>query len=345
MYNQDVKERFISDTYNGRMESTAECITLFNAFEEYERTWSADLCTRSAEQIQSILSNPNSIAISAFGIRKASFGSKQTILNKYRKWCYENGVPGAIYEGSDIQIVSNDEKMRVRSVANPKQFQEYLDALFTPESYQTADNTYRCWYWLGYSGATVDQAINTTVDQVNLSKMEITYTYPNGYVKVIPIENQAFPAFKNCVELEQFSIVYQDNATSFKQGIRQRYPSDLLLRTISSNVNKTTLKAQIVKHARVAVEDGRTDHRLSFRDAWLSGVCYRLYYDEIFGNTPDFNSVALTHIKDGISEKDPVSEMKSDKALMSTQYFRKSRRDIRYDYESWKRALGLNGPK
>ena len=87
MYNEELKTRFIRD-YTGSLNTANVATTIFNAFEKYEQEWNADLCTKSAEELQPAVDE-------VVGLRTKSKWMTLIILKEYVKWCIAMQVPGA----------------------------------------------------------------------------------------------------------------------------------------------------------------------------------------------------------------------------------------------------------
>ena len=51
MYNAELKSRFIKD-YTKSINTANVATTVFEAFEPYEVSWNADLCTKNKEELQ-----------------------------------------------------------------------------------------------------------------------------------------------------------------------------------------------------------------------------------------------------------------------------------------------------
>lgn len=51
MYNAELKSRFVKD-YTKSINTANVATTVFEAFEPYETSWNADLCTRDREELQ-----------------------------------------------------------------------------------------------------------------------------------------------------------------------------------------------------------------------------------------------------------------------------------------------------
>ena len=330
MYNADIKERFILDCYH-YSKTAISCKTFFDALEPFEKAWGADICTRTAEEIEPVIRN-------TIGIRSNSASMRRGIILAYYRWCCENNIPGA---RDDVTLATlnttvDSNKMKTRTVVSPKQFAEYLDAVFDPVSEGNMDIVLRCYYWLGFGGATLEQAINTTVAQTSLEDMSVTYSYPSGFQKTIPIYREAIQAFRSCLE----STSFKEDRTSSGKGIliRDRIKTDKLLRGVRSNANIKTIRAMTTHRARTAFIEGRTDHRLSFGDAWLSGVCFRLYMQEAFEPEVDFSSTALEMIKNVDAVRGIQSD--DDASIVRSPRFYKIRADLKRDYSNWKKTLG-----
>ena len=52
MYNEEVKHRFMRETVASTPYKLKLCESIFNSTEQFEEGWGADLCTRSAEELQ-----------------------------------------------------------------------------------------------------------------------------------------------------------------------------------------------------------------------------------------------------------------------------------------------------
>ena len=87
MYNEKVKEQFISQVSNDSKRKLA--IYIFDAFEPYEETWGADLCTRSSEDLRAVLSEIRK------GVRSKSRARNINILKEYVSWCIDNNIENA----------------------------------------------------------------------------------------------------------------------------------------------------------------------------------------------------------------------------------------------------------
>ena len=102
MYNEEVKHRFMRETVASTPYKLKLCESIFNSTEQFEEGWQADLCTRSAEELQPMV---NQLA----GFRARSKWSKLILLKEYVKWCIEMGIDGASPGMLEIKTVGLDK--------------------------------------------------------------------------------------------------------------------------------------------------------------------------------------------------------------------------------------------
>ena len=79
MYNAELKSRFVKD-YTKSINTANVATTVFEAFEPYETSWNADLCTRDREELQPAIDE-------ILALRSRSQWMSLTILKEYVKWC------------------------------------------------------------------------------------------------------------------------------------------------------------------------------------------------------------------------------------------------------------------
>ena len=87
MYNAELKSRFVKD-YTKSINTANVATTVFEAFEPYEVSWNADLCTKSKEELQPAIDE-------ILALRARSQWMSLTILKEYVKWCIAMKVPNA----------------------------------------------------------------------------------------------------------------------------------------------------------------------------------------------------------------------------------------------------------
>ena len=313
MYNEELKTRFIR-SYTQSIKTARYATVVFNASEPYELEWGADLCTRTAEELQPVVDN-------IVGIRYKSQWAAISILKEYVKWCIMSSVPGARNGLDGIKIAGLD-KVRKRMVSNPLHLQSYLDAVFDKESENTIDNIYRCFFWMAYSGIDEESALCIKKDDIDFSSMSIRYC--GG---MVPIYRDAIPAFKNAANLTSFAYKHPSYS---KITQRDRVQGDSIMRGVKASVNRATLRRVISDHTEKAIKRGSTDLQLSFYRVWLSGLFYRMYEHERIGVPVDFSEAAIRYM-DGrtYQSKTPFSRQN----IIAKDYMD--------DYQRWKLAFSV----
>lgn len=317
MYNEELKTKFVRGYTNSI--STAEvCQTIFNAFEQYEVEWDADLCTRSAEELQPVVDN-------LVGFRARSKWMRLIILKDYVKWCIGMKVPGACDGMLKIETVGL-EKVKHQTVASPLHLQRYLDSICEPESEETTDNIYRCFYWLAYGGVAEEDILSIKCSDVDLNSMVVRY---NG--TEVPIYREALPAFKNCVKLTQF--VYK-HPNYDKLVYKDRADGDTLVRGIRSAPSIKAMRVELSRRSKAKMDEGKTDLKLSYFRVWISGLFYRMYERERAGMPVDFSAAAAQFMEGKTYKLDRGRNTPEAKKRQLT-------RDYLEDYERWKLAFAI----
>lgn len=319
MYNEDVKKRFVED-YSSTKSSQAACVRLFNATEPFEQEWNADICTRSTEEIQTMLDHISSLTAD-------SRYAQVAILKKYGKWCLACRIPKA---SSDILEVNHFlgglEIIRREMVANPVQLQEFLDRVFDPEVSESYDNIYRVYYWLHFMGVPKDKVMN--IDKSLLDLNSLTLSIDN---KKYEIYLESVPAFRNVAELTYFT--YNRNGSL---SPNRRIDGSNIMRGIRGVSSEKTIVTRMAARVRSATaeENGSQLRDLNCLRARQSGIFFRMLQRETRGFSVDFTEVAI----DGMRENKCA-----DEAHRSTYEKSLYRYVWRYktEYERWKLAFSL----
>lgn len=324
MYNSEIKEQFIAQFTTGVARRNA-AVVMFNALEPYEKAWGADICTRSAEELQPVVTE-------IVGFRTSSKKLRLNILRSYVKWCLEHGVPGACDGLLQIESLGL-EKLKRQMVANPQHLQRYLDCICDEESEQTVDCTYRCYFWLAYGGMNEETVLDVVTSDVHLDEMVVRH---NG--EEYPIYREAIRAFKDCMTLTQFRVNHP-NYDPNKPHIKDRAPGDTLLRGIGDTESKSIYAMRVTmskkaKKAKVetASEDDSLDLNLSFFRVWLSGLFYRMYEAERAGMPVDFMDIAEQKT-DGTTQSSGRDLIGEKKRRIAGDYMK--------DYLRWKEAYSI----
>ena len=316
MYNEEMKSRFIRE-YTGSLNTANVATTIFNAMEEHEKSWNADLCTRSSEELQPVITEIT-------GLRSKSKWMTLTILKEYVKWCIAMQVPGACDGMLQIQTVGLD-KVKHQMVSSPFHLQKFLDDVFDPESEETLDNIYRCYFWMAFGGIDEEDTILIQNEQVDFGQMVIYYKTTN-----IPIYREALPAFRNAVSLSSFLYKHPNYSKPVR---RDRVPGDTLMRGIRATTKTFTMRTTLSKRNIKAIEDGLTDLQLSFYRVRMSGLFYRVYEMERAGIPTSFSEAAL-RVMDG-----KTYTLHGREKLEHRQ--NKIERSYMEDYQRWKLAFSI----
>ena len=85
MYNNELKTRFIRD-YTQSINTANVATTVFTAMEPFEEAWQADLCTKTAEELQPVIDK-------VVALRFRSQWMSLNILKEYVRWCMAMRVP------------------------------------------------------------------------------------------------------------------------------------------------------------------------------------------------------------------------------------------------------------
>lgn len=319
MYNQELKTKFIRN-YTTKESVANACGTVFNTFAPYEEEWQADLCTKSAEELQPVIDK-------LVGLRARSKWLRVIILKDYVQWCIGVEIPGACDGMLNITSIGLD-KMKQQTVVSPAHLQQYLDAICEPASKQTTDNIYRCYYWLAYAGMEEEDILKVKCSDVDFRNMVVNY--PQKYTTVV-IYTEALEAFHNCVELDQFVF---DHPNYSKTVWRQRVDGDTLIRGIRAATTLKSLRVSLSKFSK-SKEDA-TPLRMSYFRVWMSGVFYRMHEREIMGEEPDFNSIVSQQMEGKTYKLD------SGRNTIEAKH-RQLVRDYEEDYQRWKLAWLYKG--
>lgn len=317
MYNEELKTKFVRG-YTNSVSTADVCQTIFNAFEQYEVAWDADLCTKSADELQPVID-------SLVGFRARSKWMRLIILKDYVKWCIGMKVPGACDGMLKIETVGL-EKVKHQTVASPLHLQRYLDSICEPESEETTDNIYRCFYWLAYGGIEEEDILSIKCSDVDLNNMMVRYNNTE-----VPIYREALPAFKNCVQLTQF--VYK-HPNYDKLVYKDRADGDTLVRGIRSTPSIKAMRVELSRRSKAKMDEGKTDLKLSYFRVWISGLFYRMYERERAGIPVDFSDAAAQFMEGKTYKLDRGRNTPEAKKRQLT-------RDYLEDYERWKLAFAI----
>lgn len=317
MYNEQLKVRFIREYAKSVLKADI-CTSLFNAIEKYEVLWGADICTRTNEALGPVIDQ-------LLGIRVQSKWSKLTALRDYGRWCFNNHVEGA---REDLFKIDNPglTKLRTQMVVSPTSLEAYLDVICEPVSDETIDIIYRCFYWMAYAGVPESEILELRCSDVDFENMVVHY----GNEEAI-IYREAVPALRKAVTLDTFAYTHPNYLKTIR---RNRQEGDLILRGIKSTPTSKTMRVLLNKKSTEAVENGRTEMKLSFYRVWISGLFRRMYEREIAGLPVDFSGAASKFMEGKTYKLDSGrGTVEGKKRTIANDYLQ--------DYHRWKAAFNL----
>lgn len=317
MYNEKLKTQFMKE-YAKSVSRYDACVKAFNAMEPYEKKWNADFCTKTAAELSPVIEQ-------LVGFRVRSRWQRIIIFQKYVKWCIANHVPGACDGMLHIDNVGLS-KVRAQMVFDPTELQTYLDVICEPESEQTTDNIYRCFYWMAYAGMEEDAILKVKCSDVDFENLVIHYNDEE-----YEIHREAIQAFRNAATLTQF-VYKHPNYSPDKKVIRNRAPGDTLIRGIRSATSILALRVELSRRSKKFLENGLTTKQLSYYRVWLSGLFYRVRRGELSGIPANFSGAAAKFMEGKTYKLDTGRNTpEAKKRAVVNDYIQ--------DYERWKAAF------
>ena len=310
-YNEELKRKFLNSA-----DLSKSGIQKYEHFFEqtckWEKQYNTDLCRMNdIKMLQEVFDSMS-------GVSYRSAHTIKSIFKRYIDWCIQEAVEGAVDITNKI-VMGNPDVFKETMVQSPMYMQKFLNEVFMPENTNTADNTYRCLFWLAYSGMRSSDALLVKTGDVDFNTMSVKY---NG--TSYPLYKEAIPAFKNCVELKSFTYI-NPRYTS----VLPRYNSDQLLRGIKADMTLITVKSYMSR--KVSASNAHV--KLTYDKARMSGIYYRMYEQEVYGVELDYPNLALKYM----SEKEYHFKNKySYQRLKNT-----IARGFADDYRKWKTAFNL----
>lgn len=318
MYNEELKTKFIRE-YTTSLTRAEACVQAFNAIEPFEVKWGCDMCTRSADELSPVIEK-------LVGYRVRSKWMRIIIFQGYVKWCLANGVTGACDGMLKVENVGLS-KVRTQMVKGPSDLQEYLNIVCDPESEQTTDNIYRCFYWMAYSGMDKEDIMAAKCSDVDLENMVIRCGLDE--YEIYP---EAKEAFKYASTLTEF-VYKHPNYPPNKIVKRNRAAGTTLIRGIRSVTTLAALKVELSRRSKFFVEEvKKTDKHLSYNRVRLSGVFYRMRMREFRGLPVDFSGEASRFMEGKTYQLESGRNTpEAKKRAVINDYLQ--------DYERWKAAF------
>lgn len=317
MYNDAQKRRFIEDVLpNPGTRANAEYV--FDVIAPFEEAWGADICTRTAEEIEPALKKIS-------GLRLHTNVERRTYITRYMKWCLAQGIPGATDSYNSFTLKSMN-RMADSTIPNPVKLQEYLNKLFQPEEDRTIDIVYRCMYWMAYAGMFEEDIYSVTSSDVDLIAKKIRY---NG--DEYELYGEGIAALEIAATSDTFIYDSPRYGADRNNKERSRVDGDLLLRGFKAIPKVDSMRVILSRRMKKALDSGIIDKRLSYDRTRISGIFFRAKQREISGYPPQFDDVAAAYVS-RIEFDDELTMIKRRKQIAS-EYMR--------DYRRWKEAWDL----
>lgn len=324
MYNQPLKERFVSEFSKTESMRTSLHV-MFEAIGKHEEKYGKDFCQMNVDELNHVLSE-------VLGYRSNSKRARIAFLHSYSQWCVNNDIPGSCLAILDVDFDSVGlEKIRRQTVASPQHLQRYLDTVFEKEAEDTVDVVYRCFFWLAYMGLMREEdALRVDESDVDLEDMAIRF---NG--REYPFYREAIPSIKKCMTLKSFRFIHPRYDPIFKP----RASGTALLRGFQDNSmsvqvfrSRICMKAKEKKYLLENQKDDKSlDLSLSYDRVWLSGRFFTMLENERAGMSVDF-----TYLAEEFMEGREYN-LSSGRNLITAKR-RWLTNDYKKDYERWKQA-------
>ena len=301
MYNEQRKQKFISDTY--QKSDTVKLISgIFRKIEQFEADYQKDFSTFSTEQLDSCIP-------SISGVRVGTGGVVISYLRSYVKWCLQNG-----YETND-DIFSYDPDLsksaRERYVRSPDHLLYVLDYVFCNLENNEIEYIYRTYLWLAYFGFIESDAAAVCEDDVDFGRMEITDPFGGSKKQIY---NQAMHDIYMACTLRQFRETKNATIIIPRSIGKEILRGKLSTRSSSKSVRQSlpTTFRQIVsrrfsdaskRYADSGVHDYYLESlNLSYKRIYLSGVFFRAkQFEDLTGEIPSFDYAHDHRRKESIS--------------------------------------------
>lgn len=178
---------------------------------------------------------------------------------------------------------------------------------------------------MAYGGIKEADTLLVKNEDVDLVRMIIRYKNTS-----VPIYREAVPAFKNVLELKEFSYKHPKYDKVIR---RDRVPGDTIMRGIKANVKTMTIRSTLSHRSTDALNAHKTNLQLSFYRIWISGLFYRMYERERAGAKINFAQEAVRFMEG--------KEYKFAKKEQLQYRQNQIARDYMEDYRRWKLAFSI----
>lgn len=345
MYNESVKQRFLSDylsNSNGKMEKSRSTehsfLRIFDAMEPIEAECACDFSNLPATDMQRAFDT-------SCGNRYISAENAYYLLKVYIRWCQMRGVGSG--EAFEHLALGSVDKARDTWVASPSHLKSILDLVFPEPDRNSIEYIYRAALWIAFIGFTEEEASKVKAAEVDLERMEIVSDF---YKSPFRIFGEARTDLYYAKTLTEFIEprgkhgVAKQRATGeelLRGKVTQKTMQEYLETTVRQLTNKAFKKAGSLREsASTSAEKQRFANvslTLSYKRIYESGIFYRAYERERIGFNPlvDFRAkVALE-----VSRKIQNGEYTINANQTETKVLNKNIGIIENDYILWKCAF------
>lgn len=269
MYNQDIKNQFISFYHDGgRMKSSVDkASAAFRLAEPFEARERKDLCAMSREQVERMISD-------GF-LAGRSFFTMFSILRQYVRWCVENGVGGASTDFLRVSVPGL-EKVRRQEVFSDLDLNRRLDEVYGADRHGQSCEVYRLYAWFAW--ARIDPSDVTEITKEQFDKTGLSVKLRDRKLLLSPLarETAVFLA-----ESDSFAVENHVYKTL------PRVPGTILLRNNRGIPTADSLKRRFAADFADARKSGRTKSSLTYESIAASSFYQTLYRYECAGADPD----------------------------------------------------------
>lgn len=222
LYNEEVKERFLSTYDNPQTQKTVR--NVFLKSELVERVLDKDLFSFNLDEIGSVISNLNPLTI---GVSK-SYGR---FIGQYTQYCIEQGLR----ENNINPIKAVPSEYFEQFVDKSRKIHYSYDELFAPdgiiESLENAqDQAFVSLVFHGILGQSFIELQLLHYNHINWNTNEIKVHDENGYNRTITVDNQVMRYLKNAYQQQVYRTIKPDGEFTEKELLK----SDYVLQAVKS---------------------------------------------------------------------------------------------------------------
>lgn len=314
MYNEEQKIRFIEE--NAKLHSVkAEWTATFNRLSGFEEAKQKDISCFTVDEITETLNE-------IIGVHIGTFNNKFYFIKKYVDWCVKNNTPNV-----NAEILTMRREVTghydITSLQNPRDLQEFLNAVFEPEEEMRCTNIYRVYCWMAYAGMPKEDIVKIRNKDVSISNRKVSFGEES--YEIYP---ESIPAFKNCVHLTKFYTRIWD-----KDVAQTRIDGDYILRGYKAVPTPHSMSNDIRKYSNIARQEGATVKKLNYTKIRASGFFYRCWLVEKAGLDINFMDLATEQLNE---RGTTIQEGKAGYKLVAN-----TANKLKTEYNLWKKGYNL----